>query len=112
MEISHSDKTSNNPGAKSSKNNLQEAKVNSSNPIERKLGEVVNMIVDLKKDIKKTDSKVKVMDAQQEVYLNATTFKLKESVHKAVGEAFVKIEGCWNKNVENIVDKKKSSGKE
>ena len=99
-------KNSSKPSATGNLDKTKTAKEEPLNPIERKLDEVKNMIVDLKNDIQRTDTKVKIIDAQQESYLNATTFKLKENVHKAVGEAFGKIEDRMVKKLENTVDKK------
>ena len=87
-------------------NTEKSAKIEPMNPVEKKIDEVMAMIVDLKKDVKKNDVKVKLIDAQQDNYLRTTTFKLKEGVYKAVDEAFGNIENKVTNKIQVDMDKK------
>ena len=82
----------------------QTAKEEPTNPIEKKLDDVMNTLVDLTKEVQKNDVKLKTIDAQQHNYLQATTFKLKESVHGAIGEGFKNLKNQFTDHVDKKIN--------
>ena len=67
-----------------------------------KLDEIKKTMEGMNMQVKRNDTKIKLMSAQQETYLNTATFRLRE----AVGDAFDKIESKLQKNLEVDLGKK------
>ena len=71
--------------------------------LETKIDTMMDMMKDLQNNMNRIDTKTKVMDASNQVYLSATTSKLKDHVKTSVDDAFSKYEKDMKKNVETAV---------
>ena len=69
--------------------------------VEKKIENVQKIVSEMNNNLRQTDTKIKLMDAQQDVYLRATTFKITESMNKLVDDAVTKL----NKNLTSTIDK-------
>ena len=78
--------------------------------IVQRLDKIDNWMEKINIQVKKNDSKIKLISAETNSNLSKTTFKLTESVNSAVGKAFDKIEARINTKLESEIEDKFNQG--